>query len=134
MIAISVYILYLVDRLLSRVETLEKSVVSSQKMMRGKPEELEESLKKTATSLSEQIKVTNEILKSTGKDIDSINSKIASHLGDLEVLKEKIEIVEKKSEEIASVRRDVSVLARRLEQLEQTTDVIASRQQLIEEF
>ncbi len=137
-IAISVYVLYLVDRLLSRIENLEQTIISYQETEGRKPEELEKTLQQTTASVSVQIDTVNEILESTGKDIDSINVKITACVHDLATAKERIDGMEKKFTEnkndAASIRKDISALSRKLEQLENETELIASRQQLSAEF
>ncbi len=139
MIAISVYILYLVDRLLSRIEAMERTLKSSPLMrLQKNPEELEAAIKHTYTSLADQIEAINEILQSTGKDIDSINSKISVYASDLVATSEKIEATDKKASEskrdAASIQKEISALVRKLEQLEKETDTLATRQQLSSEF
>jgi chromosome segregation ATPase len=137
LIAISVYILYLVDKLLSRVETLEETISSSQ-ASRSMPEDLEAALKQTSTTFSEQIGAINDVLGSTGKDIDSINSKIASFLKDLSATGEHLVTLERKvsenSKETMRISRDVAAVVRNLEQLEKETELLVTRQQLTEEF
>jgi len=115
-IAISIYTLYLEDKLLSRIETLELSLRNSHtgdKKLERNPE---------LVTLSEQIAVTNEILESTGKDIDSINSKMASFTDDLVLATQKIEAVGEGTSEnrntISSIWSDISDLTKKLEQLE----------------
>jgi methyl-accepting chemotaxis protein len=115
-IAISIYTLYLEDKLLSRIEALEQSFLASHtgdKKLERNPE---------LVTLSEQIAVTNEILESTGKDIDSINSKMASFVDDLVVATQKIEAVGEGTSEnrntISSIWSDISDLTKKLEQLE----------------
>ena len=137
LIAISVYILYLVDKLLSRIETLEETISSSQ-ASRSMPEDLEAALKQSSAAFSEQFLAVNEVLGSTGKDIDSINSKIASFLKDLSATREQLVTLERKvsenSKETGNLRRDVAAVVGNLEQLEKETNLLATRQQLTEEF
>lgn len=115
-IAISIYTLYLEDKLLSRIEALERSVQTS---LSG-DKKLEKNVE--LVTLSEQIATTNEILESTGKDIDSINSKMASFTEDLIVATQKIETVGEGTSEnrnmISSIWSDISDLTKKLEQLE----------------
>jgi chromosome segregation ATPase len=136
-IAISVYMLYLVDKLLSRIEALEKSVNSSLAARAPRTED-QTALKRTVESVIEQINAINEVLESTGKDIDSINVKISSSIGGLATTGEKIDSIEDRvfedKNEVLQIQREVSELVRKLEQLEKETDVIAARQQLGEEL
>lgn len=136
-IAICVYILYLVDKLLSRIEALEKSVKSSLEIRAPRTED-QQGLKRTVESVIEQINAINEVLESTGKDIDSINVKISSSIGGLATTDEKIGSIEEKvfedKNEMLQIHREVSALIRKLEQLEKETEVIAARQQLGEDF
>jgi predicted nucleic acid-binding Zn-ribbon protein len=137
LIAISVYILYLVDKLLSRVEGIEGRLTQFQPTG-VKPEELEETLKRTTASYEEQLGKINEILSSTGKDIDSINSRIASYARDMTAKGEKLENLEKfvsgSAKETAALRREIAVITEKLEQLEKETNLLANMQQLAEEF
>jgi chromosome segregation ATPase len=137
LIAISVYILYLVDKLISRIEVLEKSISSSLSVRSQKPEGLEP-LKKTVSSLVDQINAVNEVLESTGKDIDSVNVKISSCINGLATADEKIDSTEDKiyenKNELMQIRREISAIGRKLEQLEKETDVISARQQIAGEF
>jgi chromosome segregation ATPase len=137
LIAISVYILYLVDRLLSRVEGIEGRLGSFQQTG-VKPEELELALKRTAASYEEQLGKVNEILSSTGKDIDSINSRIISYAKDLTATGEKLEDLEKavigSAKETAALRREIAVITGKLEQLEKETNLLANMQTLAAEF
>jgi len=115
-IAITIYTLYLEDKLLSRIEALERSLHNLQAG--------DKKLEKNAelATLSEQMAVTNEILESTGKDIDSINSKMASFTEDLVAATQKIEAVGQDTSEnkdtISSIWSDISALTKKLEQLE----------------
>jgi len=137
LIAISVYILYLVDRLLSRVEGIEDHLTEFHPTG-VKPEELEEALKRTTASYEEQLGKVNEILSSTGKDLDSINSRITSYAKDLTATGGKLENLEKtvagSSKETTALRREVAVITGKLEQLEKETNLLANMQQLAEEF
>jgi chromosome segregation ATPase len=136
MIAISVYVLYLVDKLLSRIETLEQKLVSFQSA-RMKIEDLE-SLKRNAASSSSQIAAMNEVLESTGKDIDSINSKISSLGKGLEATVERTKILERSVTETnasaVSIRKDIATLTRKLDQLERETELLETKQQISSEF
>jgi len=136
-IAISIYVLYLLDKLLSRVESLERSLVGLS-WVNEKPKELEEAVRQTRVSLSQKIGAVNEILESTGNDIDSINSKLSSYVTDIEAMSERMQtgeqnIAESKIE-IATIQRDVSLIARKLDQLEKEAELISARQQLVGEF
>jgi len=136
-ITICIYILYLVDKLLSRIETLEKSVNNSLAVRVPKAED-SQNLKRTIDSVVDQINAINEVLESTGKDIDSINVKITSSIGGLATTGEKIDSIEEKvfedKNEMLQIHREVSALIRKLEQIEKETEVIAARQQLGGEF
>ncbi len=137
LIAISIYVLYLLDKLLSRVEALERSLVSVS-WVNEKPKELDEAVRQTRSSLSQKIGAVSEILESTGKDIDSINSKLSSYITDLEAMAEKVEagdlrMTENKME-VAAIHRDLISITRKLEQLEKENELIAARQQLTGEF
>lgn len=135
-IAICVYILYLVDKLLSRIEALEKTVRDSL-AIRSKSDDVEV-IKKTLASAIEQINNINEVLESTGKDIDSINVKISASIGGIAATNEKVDSIEEKvfenRSELLQARREIATLARKLEQLEKDTELIAARQQLGGEF
>ena len=137
MIAICVYILYLVDRLISRIESLEQSVNTSLASRVAKPEDFA-ALKKTLASVVEQINAINEVLESTGKDIDSANVKISTSIGGLATTSEKIDSIEEKvfenKNEMLTIYREFSQLSRKIEQLEKDTELIAARQQLSGEF
>ena len=134
-IAICIYILYLMDKLLSRIETLEESVNDS--LATRKPEDLTE-LKKTLSSVVEQIGAINEVLESTGKDIDSINEKLSSSVSGLTMTNGKIDSLEERvfenRNEMLKIHREFLVITRKLEQIEKETEVIAARQQISGEF
>jgi uncharacterized coiled-coil DUF342 family protein len=137
LIAITVYILYLVDRLLSKIDTLETKLsrIQPQGMKR---EELDAVLRSIATSFQDQLGKVNEILVSTGKDIDSINARIAVHAKNLDLIAGKLDNLEKSlvggSKETTALRRDVAVVTEKLEQLEKETNLLANMQALTGEF
>jgi len=122
------------DKLLSRIETLEESVNNS---LATKPEDLTE-LKKTLSSVVEQIGAINEVLESTGKDIDSINEKLSSSVSGLATTNGKIDSLEERvfenRNEMLKIHREFLVITRKLEQIEKETEVIAARQQISGEF
>jgi uncharacterized coiled-coil DUF342 family protein len=137
-IAICIYILYLVDKLLTRVEAMEKSVNSSLAARPVKVANGQEALKQTVSSLVDQINAINEVLESTGKDIDSINLKLSTSVGGLATTGEKIDSLEERvyenKNEMLQIQREVSALARTLEQIQKETELIAARQEITEEF
>jgi len=117
LIAIGIYTLYLVDKLHSRIVRLEEAL----------QEEKSENLKFGADPekvkvLSERLAATEEILHSTGKDIDSINSKMESLNFGLSDITRRIGVVGHDSSEsrdkIISIQSDISNLSKRLEQIE----------------
>ena len=115
-IAISIYTLYLEDKLLSRIENLEETL-RTYRSSEGKSTKNPE-----VKALSEQIGVANQILESTGKDIDSINSKMASFASELASFTQKIETVRDDTSEnknkIASIQSEVSGIISKLEPVE----------------
>jgi chromosome segregation ATPase len=136
-IAICIYILYLVDKLISRIESLEQSVNISLSNQTAKPEDLA-ALKKTLSSVIDQINAINEVLESTGKDIDSTNVKISTSIGGLATISEKIDFIEEKvfenKNEMLKIYSEFSQLSRKIDQLEKDAELIAARQQLNGEF
>jgi len=137
LIAITVYILYLVDRLLSKIDSLETKLGSLQPPGMRR-EELDAALRSIATSFQDQLGKVNEILVSTGKDIDSINTRIADHAKNLDLIAGKLDNLEKSmvggGKETAALRREVAVVTEKLEQLEKETNLLANMQALTEEF
>ena len=137
LIAITVYILYLVDRLLSKIDNLETKLGSIQPPGM-KREELDAGLSNLATSFQSQLGKLNEILVSTGKDIDSINARIAEHAKNLDLIAGKLDNLEKSvvggNKETTALRREVVAVTEKLEQLEKETNLLANMQALTEEF
>jgi chromosome segregation ATPase len=140
MIGITIYLLYLMDKMMSRIEALEMRPVKSSTTVRAqkRPEMVEEALRQSPASLKDQIGAINEILESTGRDIDSINSKISISLNDIAVTSEKIDATEKRvsenKRETASIQSEISALMRKLEQLEKETEMLMLRQEMTDEF
>lgn len=117
LIGICVYTLYLVDGLLSRIESLEEDIQTSKaedEKFKVDPEKVK--------SLSVQLGATKEILHSTGRDIDRINTRMESLNSSLLEITRKIGVAgddaSENREMIIMIQNDVSVLSKRLEQME----------------